>query len=183
MAGRDRLGLHGQSYRRFRRDPHGWTRRPSDARSRQSPVSVGSRSEVTNGANVHRPQAHPQVLREDPRSRGDAEPHRGSEGVLRPVPDGRRAARAGGRTRACRPSSSRCSRSRISPTRRCSNSSNTTFEPPKYDVDECRQRGMTFAAPLKVTLRLIVFDVDPDTGASRSRTSRSRTSTWATCRS
>lgn len=40
-----------------------------------------------------------------------------------------------------------------------------TFEPPKYDVDECRQRGMTFAAPLKVTLRLIVFDVDPDTQA------------------
>src|SRR3979411_2172745 len=39
------------------------------------------------------------------------------------------------------------------------------FEPPKYDVDECRQPGMTFAAPLKVTLRLIVFDVDPDTGA------------------
>ncbi|MBS7540822.1 DNA-directed RNA polymerase subunit beta [Ancylobacter lacus] len=39
------------------------------------------------------------------------------------------------------------------------------FEPPKYDVDECRQRGMTFAAPLKVTLRLIVFDVDPDTGS------------------
>jgi DNA-directed RNA polymerase subunit beta len=39
------------------------------------------------------------------------------------------------------------------------------FEAPKYDVDECRQRGLTFAAPLKVTLRLIVFDVDPDTGA------------------
>src|SRR5579862_3269526 len=39
------------------------------------------------------------------------------------------------------------------------------FEPPKYDVDECRQRGMTYAAPLKVTLRLIVFDVDPETGA------------------
>jgi DNA-directed RNA polymerase subunit beta len=39
------------------------------------------------------------------------------------------------------------------------------FEAPKYDVDECRQRGMTFAAPLKVTLRLIVFDVDDDTGA------------------
>ena len=39
------------------------------------------------------------------------------------------------------------------------------FEPPKYDVDECRQRGMTFAAPLKVTLRLIVFEVDPDTQA------------------
>ncbi|HXZ18187.1 MAG TPA: DNA-directed RNA polymerase subunit beta, partial [Roseiarcus sp.] len=39
------------------------------------------------------------------------------------------------------------------------------FEPPKYDVDECRQRGLTFAAPLKATLRLIVFDVDPDTQA------------------
>jgi DNA-directed RNA polymerase subunit beta len=39
------------------------------------------------------------------------------------------------------------------------------FEQPKYDVDECRQRGMTFAAPLKVTLRLIVFDVDPETQA------------------
>jgi DNA-directed RNA polymerase subunit beta len=39
------------------------------------------------------------------------------------------------------------------------------FEPPKYDVDECRQRGMTFAAPLKVTLRLIVFDIDEETGA------------------
>jgi len=39
------------------------------------------------------------------------------------------------------------------------------FEPPKYDVDECRQRDMTFAAPLKVTLRLIVFEVDEETGA------------------
>src|SRR6266478_6361716 len=38
------------------------------------------------------------------------------------------------------------------------------FEPPKYDVDECRQRGMTYAAPLKVTLRLIVFDIDEETG-------------------
>ncbi|TPW25888.1 DNA-directed RNA polymerase subunit beta [Pararhizobium mangrovi] len=39
------------------------------------------------------------------------------------------------------------------------------FEQPKFDVDECRQRDMTFAAPLKVTLRLIVFDIDEDTGA------------------
>jgi len=39
------------------------------------------------------------------------------------------------------------------------------FELPKYDVDECRQRGMTYAAPLKVTLRLIVFDIDEETGA------------------
>jgi DNA-directed RNA polymerase subunit beta len=39
------------------------------------------------------------------------------------------------------------------------------FEDPKFDVDECQQRGMTYAAPLKVTLRLIVFEVDQDTGA------------------
>ena len=39
------------------------------------------------------------------------------------------------------------------------------FEPPKYDVDECQQRDMTFAAPLKVKLRLIVFDVNEETGA------------------
>jgi DNA-directed RNA polymerase subunit beta len=37
------------------------------------------------------------------------------------------------------------------------------FEQPKFDVDECQQRGMTYAAPLKVTLRLIVFEIDPDT--------------------
>ncbi|SVC30637.1 uncharacterized protein METZ01_LOCUS283491, partial [marine metagenome] len=39
------------------------------------------------------------------------------------------------------------------------------FERPKYDVEECQQRGMTYAAPLKVTLRLIVWDVDEETGA------------------
>nr|WP_227711803.1 DNA-directed RNA polymerase subunit beta [Sneathiella sp. P13V-1] len=39
------------------------------------------------------------------------------------------------------------------------------FEPPKYDEEECQQRSMTFAAPLKATLRLIVFEVDPDTEA------------------
>ena len=37
------------------------------------------------------------------------------------------------------------------------------FEEPKYDVEECQQRGMTYAAPLKMTLRLIVWDVDEDT--------------------
>ncbi len=39
------------------------------------------------------------------------------------------------------------------------------FEAPKFDVDECRQRDLTYAAPLKVTLRLIVFDIDEDTGS------------------
>ncbi|MFL2920020.1 MAG: DNA-directed RNA polymerase subunit beta [Thalassobaculaceae bacterium] len=39
------------------------------------------------------------------------------------------------------------------------------LEEPKFDVEECQQRGLTFAAPLKVTLRLVVWDVDEDTGA------------------
>ncbi|MCS6855692.1 MAG: DNA-directed RNA polymerase subunit beta, partial [Elioraea sp.] len=43
------------------------------------------------------------------------------------------------------------------------------FEEPKYDVEECMQRGMTYAAPLKVRLRLIVWDVDEDTGARSIR--------------
>ncbi|MCB9982702.1 MAG: DNA-directed RNA polymerase subunit beta [Rhodospirillales bacterium] len=38
------------------------------------------------------------------------------------------------------------------------------LEAPKYDVEECQTRGMTYAAPLRVTLRLSVFDVDEDTG-------------------
>ncbi|WP_281685059.1 DNA-directed RNA polymerase subunit beta [Thalassobaculum salexigens] len=39
------------------------------------------------------------------------------------------------------------------------------LEEPKYDVEECQQRGLTFAAPLKVTLRLVVWDVDEETGS------------------
>src|SRR4051794_11155376 len=39
-----------------------------------------------------------------------------------------------------------------------------TLERPKYDVDECRQRGMTFAAPIKVTIQLIIYDVPQDGG-------------------
>lgn len=44
-----------------------------------------------------------------------------------------------------------------------------TLEPAKYDVEECRQRGMTYAAPIKVTLRLIVFDVDEESGSRSIR--------------
>jgi DNA-directed RNA polymerase subunit beta len=43
------------------------------------------------------------------------------------------------------------------------------LEQPKYDVDECQQRGMTFSAPLRVTLRLSVFDIDEDTGLKSIR--------------
>ena len=43
------------------------------------------------------------------------------------------------------------------------------LEDPKYDVEECIQRGLTYAAPLKVVLRLIVWDLDEDTGAKSIR--------------
>jgi len=39
------------------------------------------------------------------------------------------------------------------------------LEPPKFDVEECQQRNITYAAPLRATLRLIVFEVDPETEA------------------
>lgn len=43
------------------------------------------------------------------------------------------------------------------------------LDEPKYDVDECIQRGMTYSAPLRVTLRLVVWDIDEDTGARSIR--------------
>ncbi len=43
------------------------------------------------------------------------------------------------------------------------------FDAPKYDVEECQQRGITFAAPLRVTLRLVVWDIDEDTGTKSVR--------------
>ncbi|HKV48609.1 MAG TPA: DNA-directed RNA polymerase subunit beta [Candidatus Acidoferrales bacterium] len=39
----------------------------------------------------------------------------------------------------------------------------------KYDVSECEERGMTYSAPLKVTIRLTIYDKDPDTGAKTIR--------------
>ena len=62
----------------------------------------------------------------------------------------------------------------VSPIRDFSERSQLEFvryelEKPKYDVEECRQRGITFSAPLKVTLRLVVWDVDEETGAKSIR--------------
>jgi DNA-directed RNA polymerase subunit beta len=37
------------------------------------------------------------------------------------------------------------------------------LEPPKYDMDECRERGMTYSAPIKVLVRLVIWDVDAET--------------------
>ena len=39
----------------------------------------------------------------------------------------------------------------------------------KYDVNECQERGMTYSAPLKVTIRLTIYDKDPDSGAKTIR--------------
>ncbi|MBI3076569.1 MAG: DNA-directed RNA polymerase subunit beta [Deltaproteobacteria bacterium] len=44
-----------------------------------------------------------------------------------------------------------------------------TISEPKYDEEECRQRGMTFAVPIKVTVRLVVWDQDKETGARSIR--------------
>ena len=43
------------------------------------------------------------------------------------------------------------------------------YDPPKYDMEECKQRGMTYAAPLRVTFRLVVWDIDEDTGSKSIR--------------
>ncbi len=43
------------------------------------------------------------------------------------------------------------------------------LEKPKYDVDECHQRGMTYAAPMKVVIRLVVWDTDEATGTQSIR--------------
>src|ERR1041385_3954614 len=43
------------------------------------------------------------------------------------------------------------------------------LEKPKYDVDECHQRGMTYAAPMKVVIRLVVWDKDDVSGTQSIR--------------
>jgi DNA-directed RNA polymerase subunit beta len=44
-----------------------------------------------------------------------------------------------------------------------------TIGVPKWNEDECRERGMTFAAPIKVTVQLVIFDVDERTAARTIR--------------
>ena len=44
-----------------------------------------------------------------------------------------------------------------------------SLEEPKYDVEECQQRGLTYASGLRVTLRLIVWDIDEDSGTRSIR--------------
>ncbi len=44
-----------------------------------------------------------------------------------------------------------------------------SVEKPKYDVDECRLRGMTYAAPIKITVRLVVWEMDEQTKSKTIR--------------
>ena len=44
-----------------------------------------------------------------------------------------------------------------------------SLEEPKYDVEECQQRGLTYASGLRVTLRLVVWDIDEDSGTRSVR--------------
>jgi hypothetical protein len=55
------------------------------------------------------------------------------------------------------------------------------FGDPKYTVEECHDRGMTFAIPLKVTLRLVVYDHDKEAKTRPSGSGAARKSTWASC--
>ena len=114
-------------------------------------------------------QADPQDLRAHPRSRADAEPDRGAAELLRSLPADGRARRSS----AASVGLQEVFKS-VFPIRDFSERAQLEFvryelEKPKYDVDECQQRGMTFAAPLKVTLRLVVWDVDEDTGSRSIR--------------
>jgi len=52
----------------------------------------------------------------------------------------------------------------------------------KYDVNECQERGMTYSAPLKVTIRLTIYDKDRTPARKPFVTSRNRKSSTATFR-
>ncbi len=43
------------------------------------------------------------------------------------------------------------------------------MDPPRYDQQECRNRGMTYSAPMRTTVRLVVWDIDEATGAQSIR--------------
>ena len=64
---------------------------------------------------------------------------------------------------------SRCGRANEARGDVCDICGTTVFLKDKYDVAECQERGMTYAVPLKVTIRLVVWNKDPETGAKTIR--------------
>ena len=150
---------------------------------RRPPRAEAARSDDGPDPDFQWPQTRTQVLREDPGSCGDAEPHRGSEGILRPVPDGGRARR--------RPSGrGTAGRFQVGiPDLRFFRHVDAGIRQVRVRAAEVRRRRMPSARP---DLRgAAQGDAAPDRvryrrgyrRQVRSRTSRSRTSTWATCRS
>src|SRR5208337_1245133 len=90
----------------------------------------------------------------DPR---DSESDRDSEAVLRALPADPRRAREARKHRASGGLNS------VFPIKDFNDTASLEFvgyvlEEPKYDVQECLQRGMTYAAPFKVTIRLVAWD-------------------------
>ena len=63
----------------------------------------------------------------------------------------------------------RCGRMNEAHGETCDVCGNTVALKLKYDVDECQERGMTYAVPLKVTIRLVVWNKDPETGVKTIR--------------
>jgi DNA-directed RNA polymerase beta subunit len=52
------------------------------------------------------------------------------------------------------------------------------IDAPKYEVDECHSRGMTYSAPMKVSIRLIVWEKDEVTGQQSIRSFHDRRDDW-----
>ena len=104
---------------------------------------------------------------EDQQDHRHPEPHRHPEAVATRSSCRRTSRRDSARTSACRASSRASSRSRTSTGPASLEFVSYNLEKPKYDVDECRQRGMTFAAPIKVDRSsLIVWDTNEETGVA-----------------
>src|SRR5262249_9379221 len=124
---------------------------------------ASKRSRSVHGNILYRQKAHPEKLWARPRGCADAEFDRGPEKFLRSLFADGRGARRSRQRRAARGAEIDISDpAQLEFVR-------YELETPKYDVDECQQRGITFAAPLKVTLRLVVWDVDEDTGSRSIR--------------
>ena len=111
----------------------------------------------------------PQGLRQDPVHRRDPESHRDPAAVVRAVPPEGRS-----RPSAARSMGLQAVFKSVFPIADYNENAMLEFDSyhfgdPKYTVEECHDRGMTFAIPLKVTLRLVVFDHDKE---AKTRTMR-----------
>jgi len=94
---------------------------------------------------------------------------------------------AGSRLRRIRSIRAKCCATSAAPSTRIPRTSATSCGDPvglqlKYDVTECEERGMTYSAPLKVTMRLTIYEKDAETGTRAFAISKSRKCSLAMCR-